>query len=303
MEIRNFLPKNFNLNIFDYWISGWTNEEISFLTNVDQHLIDEEVIKFNNISNYPVNVIDYINFGQSSIRNESEDEFIYPVFNVWQFNENRNEESFYEKKILSSLLYLYSEPLDMVIDPFAGKGSTIEICKNRLRKFWVSDRKLYGPRFSQIRELDILRKMPLIEDWNKVSITFLDPPYWTQAAGKYSNDPDDLGNMSLDKFTESIIQIVQNFASYQKKGVIALTMRSTQESRENHHFIDHTIQIINNIHSQKLILENRISCPYSINRYDSNRIEWYKQNRKLFVNNREIIIWRICENKNQVGFK
>ena len=143
--------------------------------------------------------------------------------------------------------------------------------------------------------------MPLIEDWNKVSITFLDPPYWTQAAGKYSNDPDDLGNMSLEKFTESIIQIVQNFASYQKKGVIALTMRSTQESRENYRFIDHTIQIINNIHSQKLILENRISCPYSINRYDSIRIGWYKQNRKLFVNNREIIIWRICENKNQVG--
>ncbi len=296
MDITRFLPKDFNLIFFNYWISGWTNEEISFLTNVDKHLVDEEVYKFYKFNYYPVEVLDYINFGQSCLRHELEDEFMYPIFNVWQFNENRKEESFYEKRILSSLLYLYSEPLDMVIDPFAGKGSTIEICKNRLRRFWVSDRKLYGPRCNQIRELDILKNMPLIEDWNKVSITFLDPPYWNQAAGKYSNDPDDLGNMSLDKFTESIIQIVQNFAIYQKKGVIALTMRSTQESRENDHFVDHTIQIINNIHSQKLILENRISCPYSINRYNSNRIEWYKQNRKLFVNNREIIIWRICEN-------
>ena len=34
----------------------------------------------------------------------------------------------------------------------------------------------------------------------KPDLTFLDPPYWKQAEGKYSNSASDLANMSLDDF-------------------------------------------------------------------------------------------------------
>ena len=221
MDIIKMLPKEFDQEIFNYWISSRTNEEISCLTNKDKFQIEDQVAKFTNIKNYPDEIIDFAFFDQSRTGNDLDDEFVYPIFNVWQYEESKNEESFYEKRILSNLLYLYSQPFDVIIDPFAGKGSTIDVCKNRLRRFWVSDRKLYGPRMNQLRESDILKNMPLIEDWNSVSVTFLDPPYWAQAAGKYSNDREDLGNMTLENFTRSIVEIVQNFASFQRKGVIA----------------------------------------------------------------------------------
>jgi DNA modification methylase len=37
---------------------------------------------------------------------------------------------------VDNLLYFYTHPLDVVVDPFAGGGSTIDICKKRLRRYW-----------------------------------------------------------------------------------------------------------------------------------------------------------------------
>jgi site-specific DNA-adenine methylase len=46
-----------------------------------------------------------------------------------------------EVRWLDNLLYLYTQPFDIVVDPFAGGGSTIDVCKKRFRRYWVSDRK------------------------------------------------------------------------------------------------------------------------------------------------------------------
>ena len=40
---------------------------------------------------------------------------------------------------------------------------------------------------------------------------FLDPPYWKQAEGQYSDDAEDLANMSLDKFNASLSDIISDF--------------------------------------------------------------------------------------------
>jgi DNA modification methylase len=49
------------------------------------------------------------------------------------------------------MLYRYTEPLDIVVDPFAGDGSTIDLCKKRWRRYWVSDRKPVVEREHEIR--------------------------------------------------------------------------------------------------------------------------------------------------------
>jgi hypothetical protein len=125
-----------------------------------------------------------------------------PLYNVWSFaKKSSNVEHFgnSEQRILENLLYLYTEPFDIVLDPFAGGGSTIDVCKRRLRRYWVSDRKPIVEREQEIRQLDIAQNLPPLHNrWSDVTLTYLDPPYWRQAAGKYSDDAEDLGNMPLD---------------------------------------------------------------------------------------------------------
>ena len=56
---------------------------------------------------------------------------------------------------LDNLLYLYTNPADIVVDPFAGSGSTIDLCKKRQRRYWVADRKPIVEREHEIRKHDL----------------------------------------------------------------------------------------------------------------------------------------------------
>ena len=56
----------------------------------------------------------------------SEEGFQKPIYNVWAFAKKTNETSHFgntEQRIVDNLLYLYTEPNDIVIDPFGGGGT------------------------------------------------------------------------------------------------------------------------------------------------------------------------------------
>ena len=114
--------------------------------------------------------------------------------------------------ILDRLLYLYTEPYDIVMDPFAGGGSTIDICKKRLRRYFVSDRAPIVEREAEIRKLDVTKTLPGPARWSDVKLVYLDPPYWKQMEGKYSDDPTDLANMDLDSFHATLARLIRGSA-------------------------------------------------------------------------------------------
>jgi len=49
--------------------------------------------------------------------------------------------------------------------------------------------------------------------WGDVSLLYLDPPYWKQAEGEYSDDAQDLANMELDQFYATLIKFVGDCAA------------------------------------------------------------------------------------------
>lgn len=225
-------------------------------------------------------------------------DFTPPLYNIWTFAKKSNAVSHFgnsEQRIVDNLLYLYTEPFDIVVDPFAGGGSTIDACKYRLRRYWTSDRKPIPEREKEIRKHDITVDglPPLNRNWSQVTLTYLDPPYWRQAAGQYSDDAADLANMPLEEFTKTMADLVKGIASKQSKGVIALLIQPTQWSADNRQFTDHVTDIIQAVGNKKLVLENRISCPYSTEQYNAQQVEWSKANRKLLVLTRELIVWRV----------
>ena len=228
----------------------------------------------------------------------SDDTWTPPIYNVWSFAKKTNETSHFgntEQRITENLLYLYTNPLDIVIDPFGGGGSTLDICKVRGRRCWISDRKPKAGMEDKLRTLDITSELPpMNKRWSDVSLVYLDPPYWAQAKGEYSQDAEDLANYeSADKFHEAMVDVVKRFADKLSSGAhIALIIQPTQWRSPERVFVDHVMEIIKGVGNKKLLVENRVSCPYSTEQCNPQMVTWAKENKKLLVLSRELIVWK-----------
>ena len=287
VDIEKQLREERKNKIFDMYLKCYTNKEISDTLKVTENVVKNELETFKDciLKSLEVDI-----FYKNS-------DFVTPLYNIWSYARCSNSINHFgktEQNILDNLLYLYTEPFDIVLDPFAGGGSTIDVCKKRLRRYYVSDRKPIVERENEIRKLDIVEELPMLNKrWSEVTLTYLDPPYWKQAENQYSKDKEDLANQNLEDFTKNICFVINNIAKKQSKGVIALIIQPTQWKSNNKEFTDHVFQIIKGITSKKLILENRVSCPYSTQQCTPQMVNWAKENKKLLVLSRELIIWRL----------
>ena len=219
--------------IFDLWLAGWTQQEIADAVGVPQKEVDRSLSQFGSVS-------DLTKTQQSAAEHATD--FEVPIYNVWKQQTKSSGSSHFgnsEVRWVDNLLYLYTDPFDVVVDPFAGGGSTIDICKKRLRRYFVSDRKPIVEREKEIRQHD-LKDGPLKPpQWKDVKLVYLDPPYWIQAEGQYSVDADDLGNQSLEDFTANLAKIIKEYAKKLSDAYIAMIIQPTQWKAPEREFTDH----------------------------------------------------------------
>ena len=222
-------------------------------------------------------------------------DFDIPLYNVWKQQEKTPGSGHFgnsEVRWVDNLLYLYTEPFDIIVDPFAGGGSTIDICKKRFRRYWVSDRKVEPELEGKIREHDITTGLPPLPRWQDVKLVYLDPPYWKQAENQYSNDSADLANMPLDEFNKVLSATINGFAKKLSTGaVIALLIQPTQWKAPDRQYTDHVADMFRLV---KLPLDMRISCPYESQQCNAQMVNWAKKNRKVLVLSRELVIWKVA---------
>jgi DNA-binding CsgD family transcriptional regulator len=286
-DIDRKLREERKQTILDMWLACHTQQEIADEVDISVGSVNAETDSF-------------FNFGSTSNSEKSlaffqDADFKPPIYNVWTFAKKTNTTAHFgnsEQQILENLLYLYTEPFDIVFDPFGGGGATIDVCKRRLRRYWVSDRKPIPERENEIRQMNVAQELPSLR-WSDVTLTYLDPPYWRQAQGKYSDDAEDLANMSLADFTKAMGDIIKAIARKQTSGVIAMLMQPTQWNADDRQFTDHITDIVRAVNTKNLVLENRVSCPYSTEQYNAQQVNWAKEHRQLLVLSRELVIWRV----------
>src|SRR5262245_39902234 len=90
--------------------------------------------------------------------------------------------------ILWNLLQRYTKEREMVVDPFCGSGTTLDVARDLNRKALGYD---VHPTRKDIFRVDA-RKLPP-ELTNKVDFVFIDPPYSTHL--DYGPDPRDIGKL------------------------------------------------------------------------------------------------------------
>jgi hypothetical protein len=94
-------------------------------------------------------------------------------------------------ELIWNLVWRYTEPGDLVIDPMCGSGTTIDVCKEEKRRVIGYD---ITPRRPDIIKNDA-RKIPLPDD-TKAKLVFIDSPYGDNI--KYDNESANIGNISSE---------------------------------------------------------------------------------------------------------
>lgn len=277
-----------NVRIRDLWMRCYSQEEMAELEGLSRPQVTEIVSEFSDLK---------IPTKSEQATAEHATDFDPPIYNVWKQQEKSKGSGHFgnsEVRWVDNLLYLYTSPFDVVVDPFAGGGSTLDLCRKRWRRCWVSDRKPIVEREQEIRQHDVTDGLPDLHKqlWKDVRLVYLDPPYWKQAEGRYSQDKEDLANMTLEKFTETLSALVRDFAKKLSTGaVIALLIQPTQWNAPKREFTDHVGDMLRAV---KLPVDMRYSCPYESQQCNAQMVEWAKENKKSLVLTRELVVWSIA---------
>lgn len=219
-------------------------------------------------------------------------------FDVWQFKFNSRDagqQSYFgalAPQIMENLLWFYTNPGDVVVDLFAGTGTTIEVGKRMGRRVWASDIK--GNKeapYLPIHEGDATDGWPS-DAPVKAKLVFLDPPYWKQAAGKYSDSPDDLGNQPLETFYESWAAVVA--AAMNHAEIIAFIVSPT-ELRPGSTIEGQPIDVVDHATDMLAAFDGwrvfrRIIVPYQTQQATGQQVEWARENRRMLKLYRDLVV-------------
>jgi hypothetical protein len=113
-----------NRRIFELWMAGWTEREIAEEVSAsagDIHTVCSEMAGLPNLSKPD----------QSSATHATD--YQPPIYNIWTQQAKTNGSNHFgnsEVRWLDNLLYLYTQPFDMVVDPFAGGGTLLQETPN-----------------------------------------------------------------------------------------------------------------------------------------------------------------------------
>ena len=92
--------------------------------------------------------------------------------------------------LIWNLVQRYTEPGDLIVDPMAGSGTTIDVCKEEGREVIGYD---IAPRHAEVIQHDA-RSIPLPDE--SVDLVFIDSPYGDNVS--YSDHPDCIGRISSE---------------------------------------------------------------------------------------------------------
>ena len=271
---RKAAKEDRNRQILDLYLRCNTQQEIADAIDTPQKTIDDQIKKFSD----------------NSENGKLANLFLYNIWNTPK--QNTGDEGHFGSfpyVFMENLLHYHTEPFDIVYDPFAGGGTTVDTCRKMNRRFICSDRKVKPGREDDIISHDVNEGLPEKLKGKTVDMAFLDPPYWLQAEGMYSDDSEDLGNMSLDEFNSSMEKLLTDLTAKKTKR-IAIVIQPTQY-KNDWNWQDHVFDFAKMLPDYKI--EMRYILPYSTQQYNAQMVEKAKEGKHCLCLNRDLIVWSL----------
>lgn len=119
-------------------------------------------------------------------------------------------------ELIWNLVWRYTEPGDLVVDPMCGSGTTLDVCREEGRKAICYD-IAPPPSRSDIIQNDA-REIPLPD--NHVDLVFVDSPYGDNI--RYNDQPDCIGKISSEtkRFYDELEKVIKECHRILKPGKV-----------------------------------------------------------------------------------
>lgn len=235
---------------------------------------------------------------------------ILKLYDVWNFSDrderlgiiedsNGNEiKGIISGQIPLNVLYYYSKPGDLVVEPMAGGGSTIDACLVMGRKCLAFDVESKRPDIKKrdtIKEgIEMPEKSGPGEEKTKADLVFVDPPYWSMKDDDYPDGS--ISSLSRSEFYESLQKLARNVSDILKKdGFFAIILQNQTEKDldEGEEQIPHVLNVYNKVKElDKFELVRQISCPQSTQTFTAQQVEKAKEEGRMLGLVRDLLIWR-----------
>lgn len=274
---RKELEEQRDQKILDLYLKAEnTQEKVAESVEVSDHTVSDVLKKFRENNKFI----------------EISETFEPYLYNIWSLHKKSEEDldffGVFPQIYMENLIYYHTEPYDIVYDPFAGSGTTIDVCQKWLRRYYCSDMNARPGREDVMKKWKIQQGIP--KNLPLPDLVFLDPSYWIQAKEQYSKSPDDLANMSLDKFYDTFLTFLGLLLKWKVKR-IAIVIQPTQYAN-NLEYEDHILEFAEFL-SSKYRVEMRYILPYSSQQYNPQQVDKIKEEKKCLVLHRDLIVWRL----------
>jgi len=203
------------------------------------------------------------------------------LFNVWNFSKRASQYGLNFKgaipgQIVENVLYYFTKPFDIVVDPMAGGGTTIDVCKAMFRRYRVYD---INPVRDDIIKHDITKGFP--KETKNCDLIFLDPPYFNMVFKDLFKN--------IRDFYDFIRKLASHsFDSVKQNGIVAFLMQDMTELG-NYCLSGASFCIFETQGFQTIA---HISCPVTTQQFLPQQVEKAKENKVLLGRNRDLYIFQ-----------
>jgi len=227
-------------------------------------------------------------FGEGEYQNESPRDY-----NVWNFT-GRDPRLGLEVpgnvpgQIAMNVLYYYTKQGDLVVDPMAGGGSTVDACL-------VMGRRCRAYDISPPENRKDIVKHNIMDGYTieckGCDFIFLDPPYWNLQIGKYAKES--ISEVGLEEWLRFMRKLIRDsYETVKKGGHVALLVEAMVDERGTREFYDLPYMCMKFFEEVEFKEVHRISVPVTTQVKSHHDVE-YARGRKIILDvNRDLIVYR-----------
>jgi ParB family chromosome partitioning protein len=222
-------------------------------------------------------------------------EFKPRVYNVWNFSmcDDRFGMKSYPGRIpgqiVQNLLYYYTGENDLVVDPMAGSGTTIDVCKLMNRRHLAYD---LAPARDDIIQRDIRSGFP--KEAENCQLIFLDPPYWRLQKEAYDelSSGQSTSALSYEEWLRWMKGLAKEcFRVVRRKGVVTLLIQPFLDERVTGKFLDFPFTCSQFFLEEGFTEIQRISVPMPSEIKSAQDVLYAKGKRIMLDLNRDLIVF------------
>ncbi len=188
-------------------------------------------------------------------------------------------------QIVENLLHFYSEPFDLIVDPMAGSGTTLDVCKAMDRRCLAYDLKVVR---HGIKENDITGGFP--PGTRGSQLVLLDPPYYKKKDEAYY--PGSISRLGRQEYLESFAKLARDaYRVLRRGGYLALVIYSYLDEdnpRESIWVWDY----IPLFKQEKFTPVREIQCPLTTQSLHPGHVKDFQDNRRMAKLTRSIVVFK-----------